>query len=305
MESKILVGNTKNVRFFLVDSTNITKKMLEQNNLPDHFAYNVSKLLSIFYIISKNIKIHGTEIYLKVDADGFFGNLKLKTTSENSSIMQVIIDEEKMKKLESITDIDEFKKYFSIGNGNFSISMDYNLKNKYKSNIKIENGDIDKAIYDYYKISEQVESIIRTSTSFDGETFLNSGAILIQAMPKCDETILEKLNNKLNKLYDISYLLNKGFSLEKIVSLIFEDDDKMFENNKENILIEEYRINEVSDILYNCDCNYNKMLRALKISLSKNEIENMLKEDEKIEMVCNLCGKKYYLSNIDDLDKIF
>lgn len=305
MNSKILIGNTKNVRFFIIDSTKITKDMMEQNDLPDYFAYDLSKLLSLFEIVRENSKIEDTRVYLRVRANGMFGDLSFKTTGKDKLIARINIDEEKIEKFNEMCNsknLEEFKKYFSIGDGVLEFTYDYGLKQNYNTNIEIKNGNVDDSIYNYYLKSEQVQSIVSASTYYEDSKLLKTGGLLIQALPNADEEILKKLENKMKKIHDVATLLKNDFTLEKIAELIFEDDDKMYLNgNTKKEYIEEYNISRIKEIKYECDCSLEKMITALKISLSINEIKKILEEDGKIEMVCNLCGKKYVVNSMEEL----
>lgn len=305
MNSKILSGSSKNFRFFLIDSTNVVKEMIKHNNIDDIFAYDLSKLLSIVYLVRENTKVDYAKISIKVVADGLFGNITSLSTKNDSAILKLKLENDKIIKYNDSlqkNDFEEYKKIFSIGNGKLQINVDYGLKNIYTSTINIKNGNIDKAIYDYYMSSEQIDSIIFTSNTFENDKFLTSGAIIIQALPNADLSLLEKLKEKFKRIYSVSYLLNKSFDLEDIVSLIFEDDNFMFENNSnQKIYIDDYKINYIKDIFYNCNCNLEKMKELLISSVSKEEISEFLEKDKKIELQCNLCEKKYTIYSIDEL----
>ena len=54
--------------------------------------------------------------------------------------------------------------------------------------------------------------------------------------------------------------------------------------------------------VYKCDCSKEKMKNAL-IAIGKEELENIIKEDGKAELVCHFCNKKYEF-NKEELKKI-
>lgn len=49
---------------------------------------------------------------------------------------------------------------------------------------------------------------------------------------------------------------------------------------------------ENKEIYNKCNCNKEKAKKALKL-LNKQEIENMIQEDGKAELVCQFCNQKY------------
>ena len=53
-----------------------------------------------------------------------------------------------------------------------------------------------------------------------------------------------------------------------------------------NLLLDEF------EVLYRCDCNKSRVEKAL-ISLGSEELNKMAEEEEKIEVCCHFCDKKY------------
>ena len=54
--------------------------------------------------------------------------------------------------------------------------------------------------------------------------------------------------------------------------------------------------------VYKCDCSKEKMENAL-MAIGKEELEKIIKEDGKAELVCHFCNKKYNF-NKEELGKI-
>ena len=54
--------------------------------------------------------------------------------------------------------------------------------------------------------------------------------------------------------------------------------------------------------VYKCDCSKEKMSKAL-ISIGKKELEEIIKEDGKAELVCHFCNKKYNF-NKEELENL-
>ena len=54
---------------------------------------------------------------------------------------------------------------------------------------------------------------------------------------------------------------------------------------------------------YECDCSKKHMEEAL-IAIGKEELEKIINEDEKAELMCHFCNKKYQFSK-DELLEIY
>ena len=74
-------------------------------------------------------------------------------------------------------------------------------------------------------------------------------------------------------------MLSENLSLEDIAKKVTGD---------ENLVILEDEIEPE----YKCDCSREKFENGL-ISLGKKELEDIIKDDDKIETVCQFCNKKY------------
>lgn len=87
----------------------------------------------------------------------------------------------------------------------------------------------------------------------------------------------------------ISKMLDEKLSLLDIAKKVTGD--------KKVKVIEDYKIP-----VYKCDCSKEKMENAL-IAIGKEELEKIIKEDEKAELVCQFCNNKYNF-NKEELEKL-
>ena len=98
---------------------------------------------------------------------------------------------------------------------------------------------------------------------------------------------IEKLENKLRNLKPTTKMIKEGYSAIDIINEITDGD---------------YELLETKELKYECNCSKDKFRKGLK-SLGKEQIETILNEDKKAEIVCNFCNKKYVFSE-DDLKEI-
>ncbi|HHV14778.1 MAG TPA: redox-regulated molecular chaperone Hsp33, partial [Acholeplasmataceae bacterium] len=70
------------------------------------------------------------------------------------------------------------------------------------------------------------------------------------------------------------------------------------------LMFEDLDILDIVNVKYYCDCSKKKFANCLK-TLPKEELEEIIKEDGKAEIVCNYCNKKYHFSKeeLEDLIK--
>lgn len=108
-------------------------------------------------------------------------------------------------------------------------------------------------------------------------------------MPDATDEDITNLEKGIFEAGAISKMLDEKLSLLDIARKITGD---------KNIKI----IEDCKVPVYKCDCSKEKMENAL-ISIGKKELENIIQEDEKAELICHFCNKKYNF-NKEELDNL-
>ena len=311
----VLRGISKSLKFEILDTTELVKEVFERVKPNLIYSERIAKMTTLAAILAQDIKSSNTRSSITLKTEGALQSIIAKTSANANVAVKVNIDEEKHNKLlEAIKndDKEEVNKLFSLNDGTLQIMIDYGLKNPYNSIFKIKDNLLELAMNDYYEKSTQTKSILITSVSYDENTnFSKSSGLLIQLLPNGDEEVFNFILEKLNRLTSITKMLEHNFSLERIAHLIFENDIELFENeNKYKGLpydklpkIEDIKILDTNEIKFECDCSRSYMVRALINSVSNKELEEMIKEDGNIEIVCSFCGEKYIFNNIEEVLK--
>ena len=311
----VLRGISKSLKFEILDTTELVKEVFERVKPNLIYSERIAKMITLAAILAQDIKSSNTRSSITLKTEGALQSIIAKTSTNANVAVKVNIDEEKHNKLlEAIKndDREEVNKLFSLNDGTLQIMIDYGLKTPYNSIFKIKDNLLELAMNDYYEKSTQTKSILITSVSYDENTnFSKSSGLLIQLLPNGDEEVFNFILEKLNRLTSITKMLEHNFSLERIAHLIFENDIELFENeNKYKGLpydklpkIEDIKILDTNEIKFECDCSRSYMGRALINSVSNKELEEMIKEDGNIEIVCSFCGEKYIFNNIEEVLK--
>ena len=311
----VLRGISKSLKFEILDPTELVKEVFERVKPNLIYSERIAKMTTLAAILAQDIKSSNTRSSITLKTEGALQSIIAKTSANANVAVKVNIDEEKHNKLlEAIKNDnkEEINKLYSLNDGTLQIMIDYGLKNPYNSIFKIKDNLLELAMNDYYEKSTQTKSILITSVSYDENTnFSKSSGLLIQLLPNGDEEVFNFILEKLNRLTSITKMLEHNFSLERIAHLIFENDIELFENeNKYKGLpydklpkIEDIKILDTNEIKFECDCSRSYMGRALINSVSNKELEEMIKEDGNIEIVCSFCGEKYIFNNIEEVLK--
>ena len=175
----------------------------------------------------------------------------------------------------------------AVGNDGFIyVIKDIGLKEPYIGMSKIISGEIAEDFANYFYTSEQKPSAIALGVLVDKNGILSSGGYIVTPMPDATEDDLFILENRIKEAKPISQMLNENMSLEDIAKDITGD---------ENLSL----VEEDDNVKYECSCNRKRMEEAL-VSIGKEELERIIKEDKKAEIVCHFCNKKYEF-NEDEL----
>ena len=183
-----------------------------------------------------------------------------------------------------------------VGSGLFSVSKDVGDDVPFNGTIELVSGEVAEDIAQYYAVSEQTPTLCALGVLVDTDyTCRAAGGVFVQLLPFPDEAVIERLEENSKFLNNISTKFDEGLSNEEILKIAL--------NGIEYDLFDELTVE------YKCDCSYDRTKRAV-VSLGKAEIDSIFAEkkengeEEKIELECHFCDKKYVFTK-EDTDKLF
>lgn len=169
------------------------------------------------------------------------------------------------------------------------VIKDIGLKDPVTGTVALVDGEIAEDLTRYFAESEQIPSACALGVLVDTDcTVKCAGGWLVQLMPGVKDADIDRLEANLAKLEPMTAMLDKGMSLEEIISAVLDGFEVDFLQTEE--------------IGYRCACSREKVERAL-ISLGKTELCKMIEEQEKSEVTCQFCDKIYSFSR-DQLQEL-
>ncbi|MCM3273435.1 Hsp33 family molecular chaperone HslO [Paenibacillus elgii] len=168
------------------------------------------------------------------------------------------------------------------------VIKDLGLKEPYRGSIPIVSGELGEDFTYYFAKSEQTPSAVALGVLVDVDyTVKAAGGFIIQLLPGLTDDEISQIEKELAALPSITSLLDRGDRLEDILATLLPGAEVLERRD---------------DIRFQCKCSRERVEQTL-ISLGRDELQEILEEDGKAEIVCHFCNEAYRFSR-EDLEAI-
>jgi molecular chaperone Hsp33 len=167
-----------------------------------------------------------------------------------------------------------------VGEGYLYIIKDLGLKEPYRGSVPLVSGELAEDFTYYFAKSEQTPSSVALGVLVSPDYSVQaSGGFILQLLPGLNDDEIDEMEKNLAQLPPVTSLLASGEDMESILKRI----------------IDSVEVLEKSEIRFQCQCSRERVERTL-ISLGREEIQDMIREDGKAELVCHFCNEAYQFS---------
>lgn len=171
----------------------------------------------------------------------------------------------------------------SIGKGMITVIKDLGLKEPFHSEINIQSGEIGDDFSYYFAVSEQTPSVVGVGVLVDKDYSCKiGGGFIVQMLPDATDDDYVFVDEVTRKVTSVTDLLLKYDNLEELMTSLFGELEYV----------------EELPIKYNCGCSKEKFMSGVA-TLEEEEILDMIEKDKGAELECQICGKKYNLTEED------
>lgn len=163
-------------------------------------------------------------------------------------------------------------------------------KTPFSGQVMLEYGHLAQDLALYYAKSEQTPSLFSLSISFDREGRVwGAGGIMMQALPECDTSILEKLQTQSGLLSKMGESIGEGNSVRDYIMDRFSS----------------YGVDYLghTPIGFSCPCSRKNYERYL-VNLPQKEKDEILGGSFPLMIQCFNCGTEYEFSK-EQLEELF
>lgn len=261
------------VSLTLADTTEMVRTAIERHRLSQGSAIALGKTLSVMTFMSACLKSDQGEISLSVRSDGLGGGIGV---SGNRALY--------LRGYVESTDLPlEGAERLAYGqDGVLTIVRDDGYNRPFVGACAFpEQGGVDEAFMEYFTVSEQLPTYIRTAVEFDEDGDLAfAGVAVLQPLPFADAETLEKTKNtSLERL--LTGVKEKG--VERTAKETFPCSDSVWETRFAQ---------------YRCNCSKPYLKRVL-VSLGEEQVREIIREEGTLNVHCHYCNTDYAFTETD------
>lgn len=282
---KFLAYNGK-ISITCIKTTDVVEEARKIHDLSPVATAAFGRLLTITLLMGEEMKGNGDNVTVQVKGNGPIGTML--AVSNNIPEVRGYVQNPNID-----LPLNEFGKLDvggAVGNeGYIHVIKDMGLKEPYIGVSNLTSGEIADDFTNYFVNSEQRQTAVALGVLVDKNGVREAGGYLITPMPDATEEEISKVEKGIFEAGAISKMLDNNLSLSEIAKKVTGDKNiKVIEDNK----VPKYK----------CNCSKEKMAEAL-ISIGKKELEDIIREDGKAEIVCHFCNKKYNFTK-EELEEI-
>lgn len=278
MKDYIIRGTStdESIRFFSCITTGMVEEARKIHDCSPVSIAALGRMLTAGSMMGIMLKSDKDTITVQINGKGTTGSIVV--ISDNTGNVRGYITNpnvELMQREEGKLDVGS-----AVGvDGLLTVIKDLGMKEPYVGQVPIVSGEIGDDISSYFATSEQTPTAVGLGVlvEVDGHVAA-SGGFIIQLMPEADGAAISKLEERLGKIKSVTSMISSGLDAEGMIKDILGDI--------------EYKVYEEKQVSYRCNCNKERLERAL-ISIGRKELEDLIQEQGNAELVCHFCNSKY------------
>lgn len=275
MEDTLTIATAEGVRIYAITTKNLVQEAADRHHTSHLATAALGRAMSGALMLAATMK-DGERILLKLKGDGPMGEVVAE--AQGTSVRGYVGEPDVFMPLKNgKLDIGG-----ALGQGTITLTRYLQNGESFTGHAELADGEIATDITNYLYMSEQTPSSVALGVLVDkvGKV-LAAGGYFIQAMPGCDEEVLEKLGNNVAVTPYVTQLLELGYTPEKIIEVLARGL--------------EFDIKESIPVKFSCGCSKDKILNMLA-ALSQDDID-YLTEQPDTEVHCQYCNKVYHFSS--------
>ncbi|WP_051619012.1 Hsp33 family molecular chaperone HslO [[Mycoplasma] collis] len=256
-----------NVRIFLSDYTQVANSTIEKQKSSNFSSLILANAITIFGVLPFILQAKHGKVISFLKSNGTIKNLIVEANSEGE--IKALIGNPLIEITEKKFENKNIPLILAIGNEGILRITRKNNNDYFTGEVKLVKSDLITDLAYYFQISEQIYTAIKTSVFFENENkFSRAYSVIFQLLPQHQEKDILWIENII-KNHDIN-----NYSFEEYEKILNAD------------------LIKIKNTKWKCSCSKNKLLESIQL-IDKIELEKILLEDKKIEIICDFCQTEY------------
>ena len=267
------------VSLTVADTTELVREGARLHKLSATSTKTFGRALSAMTFMSACLKADNGEISLSLKSDGLCQEIAV-SGNKALRLRGYIVGT-------NVTGEDENAEKVCFGNnGSITIIRDDGYNRPFVGSCAFpEQGNIDEAFEEYYRISEQLPTRFFTVVELQNGECIFAGVAVLQLLPFADAKVVETVENT-----DLKPLL------EQVKT------KGVFDAVKETYTVDE-RVYEERAVVYQCNCS-KEYIGGVLVSVGERQMRQIIQEDGAVRVHCHYCNTDYEFDETD-VDKMF
>ena len=267
------------ISIMCADTTNLIEEARKVHDLSPVASAAFGRLITMASLMGTEMKDKDDLLTLQIKGNGPIGTM-LVVSNNVPEVKGYVVNPHVDLPLNEFGKLDVGG---AVGqDGNIYVIKDIGLKEPYIGISPLTSGEIAEDFANYFVNSEQRQVAVALGVLVDKNGIRKAGGYLINAMPDATNEDISNLEKAIFEAGAISKLLDEQLSLKEIAIKVTGD---------KNVRV----IQDDIEPKYKCNCSKKKMGEGL-ITIGKEELEKIINEDGKAELICHFCNKRYKFS---------
>jgi molecular chaperone Hsp33 len=269
------VAASDEIRAFAMRSTGIVEEAKQRHQTHPTVTAALGRLLTGGAMMGVMMKGEKDLLTLQIKSAGPIGGMTVTADSRGN-----------VKGYANVPDVDvppspqgKLDVGYAVGPGELQVVKDLGLKDPYVSTVLLQSGEIGDDLTYYFAASEQTPSAVGLGVLMNTDnTVKTAGGFIIQLMPSAREETVAELEKRISRVTSVTELLDRLGTPEAMLKEILGDMG--------------LQITDTVPAAFTCSCSRARVEKVL-YSLPKEEILDMIRDGESIEIKCHFCNTAY------------
>lgn len=273
------------VKVVAIRSTEMVRRAAEIHGTTPNASAAFGRCLTACSMMGNTQKVENGSMTLQVRGGGPIGTITCVSDADGN--VRGCVTESKVPLVE------KYPGKLDVGatvgtDGTLTVIRDLQMKEPYIGSVPLITGEIGDDITAYFAQSEQTPTACALGVLIDRDCSVKvAGGYLLQLLPGAPEETIDALERGIQRAGAVTPMLEAGLTPEEILGQVCGDLGVVFL--------------ETQEVSYRCYCSRERVTAAL-ISLGKEELTQIMNEEESFPVECQFCDNVYRFTSKDILE---